>query len=679
MKIYKGLDQLPAFKNTVVTIGSFDGVHGGHQIILSKVVALAKESHATSIVITFEPHPRIILHPNDDSIKLLTTIEEKTELLEAYGVDVVVTIPFTKEFAHQSPDDYILDFLVKYFHPCYIVIGYDHHFGANRVGNIDYLKKQEAQCGYEVVEIERQMIDEIAVSSSKIRKALERSDVHTATKLLHHYFTFSGVVVKGQQIGREIGFPTANLEITSRYKLLPPHGIYAVFVWVKGVRHRGMLYRGNRPVLKGHHNITIEVNIFDFNEDIYGETIKVELIDFIRPDRNFATLEELVIQLANDEQRSKAILQALEHSSLPKIGVVILNYNGKAYLEQFMPSVIASRYPNVDIIVADNASTDDSVAFLKREFSSVKLVALDKNYGFARGYNEALKILDERLIQNMGDVESKLEPDTTKYKYYVLLNSDVRVSSNWLLPMAELLEADKTIGACQPKILAFKKKRFFEYAGASGGWIDTLGYPFSRGRIFDFVEKDLKQYDDAAEIFWASGAALFIRSSLFHQLGGFDEDYFAHQEEIDLCWRIKRAGYKVMVEPRGSVRHVGGGTLDYQNPRKTFLNFRNNLVTILKNESGAKLIWLFPARLVLDGLAGGMYLSKGQFKNLWAVIKAHFAVYGSIGRIWKKRKMYNGLIKQNAIGPYNKAGIFTGSIVFQYYMRKKKRFSELKQ
>jgi len=678
MDIYKNLGDLPKFRNTVITIGSYDGVHNGHQGILSRVRELAEEHDAISIVITFDPHPRIALHPNDPTIQLLTTTEEKGELLDTYGIDVMVVVPFSLAFAQQSPDTYIQDFLVRYFHPKFIVIGYDHRFGSKRVGDLAYLKKFEAPFGYEVVEIERQTIEATGVSSSKIRRALEQGDVYTATKLLGHYFTFSGFVVKGQQIGREIGFPTANLEITNRYKLLPPHGIYAVYIWVKGVRHQGMLYRGNRPVLKDHHNTTIEVNIFDFDEDIYGEYVKVELVDYIRPDQHFATLEDLVIQLADDEKKSKGILQNVELMSLPRIAVVILNFNGRAYLEQFLPSVMTNIYRNVDIIVADNASTDDSVAFLREKYDAVKIIQLEKNHGFAAGYNEALQILEDGgLLERAASETSRESSEIVKYRYYVLLNSDVKVSQHWLLPLTELMESNPRIGACQPKIISFKKKRFFEYAGAAGGWIDALGYPFSKGRIFDQVEKDHKQYETVDEIFWASGAAMYVRAELYHRLGGFDGDYFAHQEEIDLCWRMKRAGYKVMSQPKSVVRHVGGGTLDYENPKKTFLNFRNNLWTILKNEDSGKLFWLIPVRLALDGVAGIKFLVGGKYRNTWAIIRAHFAVYGSFSAILKKRKAYNGLIATASIGKYNKNGIYPGSIVFQYYVRGKRRFSEL--
>jgi GT2 family glycosyltransferase len=242
------------------------------------------------------------------------------------------------------------------------------------------------------------------------------------------------------------------------------------------------------------------------------------------------------------------------------------------------------------------------------------------------------------------------------------------------------MEADPAIGVCQPKVLAFNDKKVFEHAGACGGMMDHWGYPFCRGRIFDTVEKDTGQYDQVEEIFWASGAAMFIRADLFHKLGGFDEDYYAHHEEIDLCWRIKRAGYKVMVQPKSVVYHLGGGTLDYQNPQKTYLNFRNSLFNIVKNEPPAKLYWLIPLRLILDGLAGFLFLLKGQFTNISAILKAHFSFYKSYSKYVKKRAFYDDLIEKNSISIQpNKQGVFKGSIIWNYYVLRKKYFKNLEK
>lgn len=311
MRVFHNLDHLPTFRNAVVTIGSYDGVHLGHQQILKKVNQLAQSIGGESVVVTFEPHPRLVLqHPASD-LALLTTIDEKITWLAHYEVDNVVVVPFTRAFAEQSPNDYIKNFLIKNFNPTYLVVGYDHRFGAKRVGDISYLKKFENEENFKVIEIEKQLIDDIAVSSTKIRHALEAADIETATRLLNHPFTFSGVVVEGQKIGRTIGFPTANIDVKSRHKLVPPFGIYAVWIWVNGVRHQGMLYRGNRPTLKIYQNITIEVNILDFQQDIYGQEVRVELVRFIRFDQQFDSLAALQTALADDENKTRNIFSNL--------------------------------------------------------------------------------------------------------------------------------------------------------------------------------------------------------------------------------------------------------------------------------------------------------------------------------------------------------------------------------
>lgn len=311
MRIFYNLDHLPIFRNAVVTIGSYDGVHLGHQQILKKVNELAQSIHGESVVVTFEPHPRLVLqHPVSD-LALLTTIDEKIKWLAHFEVNNVVVVPFNRAFAEQSPDDYIQNFLIKNFNPTYLVVGYDHRFGAKRIGDISYLKKFENQKNFKVIEIEKQLIDDIAVSSTKIRHALEAADIETATRLLNHPFTFAGVVVEGQKIGRTIGFPTANIDVKSRHKLVPPFGIYAVWIWVNGSRHQGMLYRGNRPTLKEHQNITIEVNILDFQQDIYGQEVMVELVQFIRFDKKFDSLEALQNALAQDEIETRNIFNNL--------------------------------------------------------------------------------------------------------------------------------------------------------------------------------------------------------------------------------------------------------------------------------------------------------------------------------------------------------------------------------
>lgn len=666
MNVFNDLNNLPAFQNAVLTIGSFDGVHSGHQQIIRQVNALAREVDGESVIITFHPHPRSVVYPKDTSLRLITTIEEKVQLLERFGADNVVVVPFTIAFSQQSADEYIEKFLVEKFNPHSIVIGYDHRFGLNRQGDVNYLRWHSKRGGFNVVEIEKQQIDDIAVSSSKIRSSLEAGEVKNAAKLLGHYFTLTGTVSHGQKIGKQLGFPTANLEVTQKNKLIPPEGVYAVWVLHQQQRYGGMLYIGKRPTLKDYNHTNIEVNIFDFNRDIYGDKLQMELVDYIRGDQSFDDLDALSEQLKKDRMAVKKVLAQTTPREMekktpvqPKVAVVILNYNGKKHLQQFLPSVLACAYPNFEIVVADNASTDDSVAFLKKHFPDVRLIRLPANYGFALGYNMALE---------------EIQSD-----YYVLLNSDVEVTPGWIDPIIELMERDPTVAACQPKIKSYVEKNKFEYAGASGGWIDYFGYPFCRGRIFAVTETDHGQYNDTQEIFWASGAALFIRANLFHNIGGFDGDYFAHAEEIDLCWRLKNAGYKVMVRPRSVVYHVGGGTLTYNTPFKAFLNFRNNLFNLLKNEPAHRLPQLIIARLLLDGLAAVLFLTQGKIKHIGSILKAHGHFYRDFFKNLRKRKEYRELIQKVSISAEpNTKGRYQGSIVWQYFGLRKRSFRQLK-
>jgi GT2 family glycosyltransferase len=301
------------------------------------------------------------------------------------------------------------------------------------------------------------------------------------------------------------------------------------------------------------------------------------------------------------------------------LAVVILNWNGKNWLQKFLPSVI-SYSGSAEIYVIDNHSTDDSVEFLKDEFPTVKIVVNDKNYGFAGGYNQGLKEI--------------------KNEYYCLLNSDVEVTENWIEPVLNLFEKDALICAIQPKILSFNNKNYFEFAGAAGGLIDNLGYPYCRGRIFDDLEEDKGQYDDETEIFWASGCCLFIRSKDFWEQKGFDERFFAHQEEIDLCWRLINSGKKIFYTGKSKVYHVGGGTLNKQSAQKTYLNIRNNLSMMLKNLPFPKLIGLIFFRLCLDGIAGIYFGLKQGFPHLWAVARAHFGFYSQASGTWKLRQQH---------------------------------------
>jgi hypothetical protein len=664
MRVHRDLNELPDFKNAVITIGSFDGVHLGHQRIIEQVKQLASQHGGESVIITFHPHPRSIVFPKDTSLRLITTTEEKIALFERYQVDHLVIVPFSVEFSQLSADEYIEKFLVEKFHPKYLVIGYDHRFGLSRQGDIHYLRWHHERFGYEVLEIEPHQVDDITVSSTKIRKALDHCEVKAAAHLMGHYFPLLGTVVKGQQIGRKIGFPTANVELNERHKLIPPDGIYAVKVWIAQQEHRGMLYIGTRPTLTQYHNRTIEVNIFDFDRDIYDQKISLELVDFIRHDQKFEQLSDLAKQLEKDKiAAEKALLEALDNDFIqldhfPKVAVVILNYNGRAYLERFLPSLLKTTYPNLEIIIADNASTDDSIEFLEEQYSQLRLIELPENYGYAGGYNAAL--------QQVQGVE-----------YYVLLNSDIEVMPDWIEPLIQIMEKDRSIAAAQPKILSYELKNTFEYAGAAGGWLDTLGYPFCRGRIFDHTEKDEGQYNNTQEIFWATGAALFIRAELFHRIGGFDADFFAHAEEIDLCWRLKRAGYKVVVRPQSVVYHVGGGTLSYNTPRKTYLNFRNTLFTLYKNERFVKLLWLLPLRLVLDALAAGLFLSQGRLDHIRSIVQAHWSFFPKLKTLQQKRREAALRVEQSRIQAENQQGRYPRSIAMDYYARRKRHFKDL--
>ena len=319
---------------------------------------------------------------------------------------------------------------------------------------------------------------------------------------------------------------------------------------------------------------------------------------------------------------------------MKKVAVVILNYNGRKFLEQFLPNVIANCDPTLaEVIVADNASTDDSVAFMRERFPEVRIIENGSNGGFTTGYNLALQ-----------QVEAQ---------YYVLLNSDIEVTPNWIDPVIAMMDADPNIAACQPKIRSYYHKEQFEYAGACGGFIDKFGYPFCRGRVFQNLEEDKGQYDTPMEVFWATGACMFVRADLYHQIGGLDDSFFAHMEEIDLCWRLKNAGYKVFCFPQSVVYHIGGGTLPKNSPRKTYLNFRNNLVF---------------CRIFLDWVAAFKFLAEGCFKDFCMVFKAHWDFYKRLRALRAKRKK----------GSHHQVScIYRRNIVIQSLLRGKKRFSDL--
>ncbi len=330
-----------------------------------------------------------------------------------------------------------------------------------------------------------------------------------------------------------------------------------------------------------------------------------------------------------------------------KTAVVILNWNGKKLLQKFLPSVIQFS-PSAPIYVIDNCSNDDSISLIKEQFPKVQIIQNEKNFGFAKGYNEGLKQINA--------------------PYYLLLNSDVEVTENWIPPLEKLLNENLEMAACQPKVLSFLQPDYFEHAGAAGGFIDKYGYPFCRGRIFTEIEKDQKQYEGNSEIFWASGAAMLVRSDLFVTAQGFDENFFAHMEEIDLCWRLKNMGYKIGYTSHPKVYHVGGATLQYDSPNKTYLNFRNNLLTLLKNLPQQKLFSILLTRMLLDGTAAVKFLLELKFLHSWAIFKAHLSFYKNFYDYYKRRTKKE-ILQTN--------GIFKGSIVVQFFIKKTKIFSQL--
>ncbi len=334
--------------------------------------------------------------------------------------------------------------------------------------------------------------------------------------------------------------------------------------------------------------------------------------------------------------------------SMLKLAIVILNWNGKSLLEKFLPSVIEHCPSYAKVFVADNGSVDDSHAFLKQHYSEVDFLPLGNNYGYTGGYNRSLQLI--------------------KAEYYVLLNSDIEVAPGWIEPVIEIMDKQTTIAACQPKILSWHQPAEFEYAGAAGGFIDQYGYPFCRGRIFDSLEKDEGQYDVFTNVFWATGACMFVRGSDFFSAGKLDNDFFAHMEEIDLCWRMKRMGKEVVCLPASKVYHVGGGTLPKNNPRKTYLNFRNNLLLLAKNLPAQSFYSILLVRLVLDQTAALKFLFSGQYKDFLAVYKALFSVLHSLR---KKRREGKGL-------PYVPvSGVYKKSIVKEYFLTGRKFFSQL--
>ncbi|MEE4115760.1 MAG: glycosyltransferase family 2 protein [Marinilabiliaceae bacterium] len=335
-----------------------------------------------------------------------------------------------------------------------------------------------------------------------------------------------------------------------------------------------------------------------------------------------------------------------------KTAVIILNWNGIDLLKKFLKDVNDKSRAVSELWLADNGSTDGSLEWIKSTFPDIRIFESGQNLGYAGGYNAALEHIDAEL--------------------YVLLNSDVEVTENWLTPIIEAFKGDEALAACQPAILSYNNKEFFEHAGAAGGFIDRYGYPFCRGRLFDYCEKDEGQYNDSAEIFWASGACLAIRAGAWKKSGGFDADFFAHMEEVDLCWRLQNMGYTIKAIPDSKVYHVGGGTLPYSSPAKIYYNFRNSLYMLHKNLPGKGFLFNILKRLFLDGLAAARFLLSLKLKAFWQVLRSHIAYYGNIGKLKQKRKAAD-----NKIEPSSHKSILNRSVALEYYIRKKKKFSSI--
>ncbi|MDR0205912.1 MAG: glycosyltransferase family 2 protein [Bacteroidales bacterium] len=331
---------------------------------------------------------------------------------------------------------------------------------------------------------------------------------------------------------------------------------------------------------------------------------------------------------------------------MTKLAIVILNWNGEKFLSQFLPVILRFAPDYAEVIIADNASCDNSASFLKETYPSIRIIQNNENGGFSKGYNQALQQIEA--------------------KYYCLLNSDIEVTENWIEPVIDLLDNNSDVAVVQPKLLSYKNKEFFEYAGASGGFIDYLGYPFCRGRVFENLEKDNGQYNDTLEVFWATGATMFIRSNIFHKLNGLDEDFFAHMEEIDFCWRVKSLGFKIMVEPKSVIYHIGGGTLPKNSSIKTYLNFRNNLFLLIKNLPKNNLLPVFLARFVLDHIAALFFLVQGHWRDTWAVYRAQLSFLRQFNKMKQKRNNVNPLVYKQT---YQK------SIVFNRYFKNKTKFN----
>jgi len=653
VQVHRGLEHLPLFQNSVISIGVYDGVHFGHRTIINRVIEKAKEIKGESIILTFDPHPRQVVYPSDQEIRLLTSLDEKIAQLEATGLDHLVIIPFTVEFSQINPYHYVENILIEKLKVNHIIIGYDHKFGLNREGDINLLRTYEKKGDLTVEEISRQDVDDLKVSSTKIRNHLQEGDIHIANKLLGYTYELTGIVNQGTQIAGNLGYPTANCDLTEKAKLIPAPGTYAATAECDGQHYEGMLYIGKSPTLQSLNNDVVEMNLFaTIDEPLYGKEITIRPEKRYRGDQKFDSVEQLKYNIAADKT-------AVEHHFVKKkssalVATAILNYNGQDFLADYLPTHQSS--DTHQVLVFDNASTDESVRIAK-EHDQVQVITLAENTGFAGGYNHALPHIGS--------------------KYVAIVNSDIKVTQGWLDPIISLMESDASIGAVQPKIKSVLQPDEFEYAGAAGGFLDRLGYPYCRGRILNTVEKDQGQYDTSIEVDWSSGAAMVIRTELYKSAGGFDADFFAHMEEIDLCWRIRRAGYKIICVPQSVVYHVGGGTLTYDSPRKTFLNVRNNYWMVLKNKSVGSLIGVLPAKMAIDCLYALSFLLQGKLPHMGSVVKGIFAGLMGISKTGQKRKQIAYFLDRYTIGSETSTSQKINFLPISYYLFGKKKYQDL--
>lgn len=655
MEVHYNIDQLPSFNNVVLTIGTFDGVHHGHRIILEQIVKKAKEINGESVLMTFEPHPRQVVFPNDDTLKIISTLAEKIKLLETTKIDHLIVYPFSVEFSQINPALYIEEVLIKKIKAKHIIIGYDHKFGLNRSGDINFLKEYAAKGHFTVEEISEQQIDQLKVSSSKIRQHLLNGEIEKANIQLQHPYVITGVIKRGLNLAGSLGYPTANIKIENYHKLIPAHGTYAARCILSGELYEGMVYIGKGKTLQKEDRLSIEMNIFhSFDQPFYKEHLEIHLLKFIRTDQIFDSKEELLYNIHTDKVECQNYFN-LEMSERPKCTIAVLNWNGRKHLQEYIGSLINSSKDNFDLVVIDNGSTDDSVQFIKNNYPSVEIIQLSENYGFAQGYNEGLKQI--------------------KTKYIALVNSDIRGTKHWVDPIIALMESDHNIGATQPKILSDLNKSTFEYAGASGGYMDTYGYPFCRGRVFDNCENDHGQYDTTEEIFWATGAAIVVRNDIFKLLNGFDGDFFAHMEEVDLCWRIKKLGYSIMVQPTSLVYHLGGGTLNYNTPNKTFLNFRNNWWMLQKNLEVSR-TRVFLVRIILDIVFLFLNLVKGKWSHTKSIVRALKSAYSHRSEMASRRRI-NGYSQNRYKTNENLNGMHAILSPWRYFVLGKKTYNQI--